>query len=113
MFSVGTTGTGCYFNHINFLGYINPYVLRSIFILFFPVKNNTCYLFIGISFLLGLTIDIFSDSGGIHAAASVFIAYIRPSVFKILLLACMNIKLLNLIDAVDFGSRLGYIIASC
>jgi len=27
---------------------------------------------------MGLTVDIFSNTGGIHAAASVFIAYLRP-----------------------------------
>ena len=32
--------------------------------------------------MLGLTIDFFLDSGGIHAAACVFIAYIRPQVLK-------------------------------
>ena len=67
-------------NNINFLGYINPYVY-ILFILIYPVKNNRT-LFVFLSFLLGLTIDLFSDSGGVHAAASVFIAYIRPPVLK-------------------------------
>lgn len=67
-------------NNINFLGYINPYVY-ILFILLFPVKNNRT-LFVFLSFLLGLCVDLFSDSGGVHAAASVFIAYIRPPVLK-------------------------------
>lgn len=67
-------------NNINFLGYINPYVY-ILFILIYPVKNNRT-LFVFLSFLLGLTIDLFSDSGGVHAAASVFIAYVRPPVLK-------------------------------
>ena len=67
-------------NHINFLGYINPY-LYPLFILVFPLTGNKSLLII-LSFILGLTIDIFSDSGGIHAAASVFIAWIRPVVLK-------------------------------
>ncbi|OAB79798.1 rod shape-determining protein MreD [Cochleicola gelatinilyticus] len=67
-------------NHINFLGYINPY-LYIIFILVFPFDGNKSLL-IFLSFLLGLSIDIFSDSGGVHAAASVFIAYIRPLALK-------------------------------
>ena len=68
-------------NHINFLGYINPnaYIL---FILVFPIKNNRI-LFIFLSFLLGLTIDLFSDSGGVHAAACVTIAYVRPVFLKL------------------------------
>ena len=67
-------------NNVNFMGYINPY-LYILFILTYPVKTNRV-LFIFLSFLLGLCIDIFSDSGGVHAAASVFIAYIRPPVLK-------------------------------
>ena len=67
-------------NNINFLGYINPYIY-ILFIVLYPVKNNRT-LFVFLSFLLGLSIDLFSDSGGVHAAASVFIAYIRPPVLK-------------------------------
>ncbi|WP_151893313.1 rod shape-determining protein MreD [Patiriisocius marinistellae] len=67
-------------NHINFLGYVNPY-LYLVFILIFPFTGNKGLL-IFLSFLLGLSIDIFSDSGGVHAAASVFVAYIRPLILK-------------------------------
>jgi hypothetical protein len=35
-----------------------------------------------LSFILGLSIDIFGDSGGVHAAASVMIAYVRPLFLK-------------------------------
>lgn len=94
------------FNHINFLGYINPYVY-IIFIFFFPIKNNRP-LFIFLSFLLGLTIDMFSDTGGIHAAASVFIAYARPVFLKFAfgtMYEHNNVKFNN----TDFGAKLVYI----
>ena len=94
------------FNHINFLGYINPYVY-IIFILFFPIKNNRI-LFIFLSFLIGLTVDMFSDSGGIHAAASVFIAYARPVFLKFAfgtMYEHNNVKFNN----TEFGARLVYI----
>lgn len=67
-------------DHINFLGYVNPY-LYIFFILLFPLTGNKSLL-IFLSFLLGLSIDMFSNSGGIHAGASVFIAWIRPLVLK-------------------------------
>lgn len=67
-------------NHINFLGYINPYIY-ILFIILYPVKNDRM-VFIFLSFLLGLSIDIFSDSGGVHAAASVTLAFIRPAFLK-------------------------------
>ncbi|EDM45033.1 hypothetical protein SCB49_02894 [unidentified eubacterium SCB49] len=67
-------------NHINFLGYVNPYLYIT-FVLLFPFTGNrTLLIFLG--FLLGLTIDMFSDTGGIHAAATVLIAYIRPALLK-------------------------------
>tara|TARA_B100001059_G_C17613454_1_gene465774 strand:+ start:294 stop:797 length:504 start_codon:yes stop_codon:yes gene_type:complete len=67
-------------NQINLFGYINPY-LYILFIIIYPFSANKSLL-IFLSFLLGLFVDFFSDSGGIHAAASVFIAFIRPFVLK-------------------------------
>src|SRR5690606_15254435 len=67
-------------NNINLAGYINPY-LYIFFILMFPLDGNKGLL-IFLGFLLGLSIDIFEDSGGVHAAASAFIAYVRPFVLK-------------------------------
>ncbi len=67
-------------NHINLWGYINPY-LYPLFILVYPLTGNKSLL-IFLAFILGLTIDMFSDSGGVHAAASVFIAWARPVALK-------------------------------
>lgn len=67
-------------DHINFLGHINPY-LYIYFILLFPLTGNKILLIL-LSFLMGLTIDMFNDSGGIHAGASVFIAWLRPLLLK-------------------------------
>lgn len=67
-------------NNINFLGYINP-LLYILFVVFYPVKKlDTVFIFL--SFLLGLTIDFFSNSGGINAASTLFIAYFRIPVIK-------------------------------
>jgi len=62
------------------MGYMNPY-LYMIFILYLPVsisRSNT--LIIG--FLMGLCIAIFENSGGIHAAATTLLAYIRPFLLR-------------------------------
>ncbi len=67
-------------NQMNFLGSINPYIY-ILFILIYPVKNNSLS-FIFTSFVLGILIDIFMDTGGAHAAASVTIAYMRPVFLK-------------------------------
>lgn len=67
-------------NHINFMGYINPYIYL-VFILVYPAQNNTTRLLL-LAFFLGLTVDIFSDSGGVHAASLVLIAFLRPGFLK-------------------------------
>jgi len=94
-------------NNINFLGYINPYVY-ILFIMLFPIKNNRT-LFIFVSFLLGLTIDIFSDSGGIHAAACVSIAYVRPVILKFSFGTVYEYQTIKF-DTVEFSSKFIYII---
>jgi len=67
-------------DHINLYGFINPFVY-VLFILIYPLTGNkTLLIFLG--FLLGLFIDIFNGSGGVHAAASVFIAWARPVILK-------------------------------
>jgi rod shape-determining protein MreD len=93
-------------NHINFLGYINPY-LYILFILLFPLNGNNSLL-IFLSFLLGLSIDIFGDSGGIHAAACVFIAYIRPVILKFSLGVSYEYNVIK-INNIDVRKRIIYI----
>jgi rod shape-determining protein MreD len=68
------------FNNIKLFGYLNPfpYVL---FIILYPVNSNKSLLLLS-SFLLGLTLDMFSDTGGIHATACLILAFIRPYIFK-------------------------------
>lgn len=67
------------FNHMGIDGIV-PFVY-ILFILLYPVNYNKS-LFLFISFLLGLSLDVFSSSGGIHAAACTIIAYIRPILLK-------------------------------
>lgn len=67
-------------NNINFLGYVNPYIY-IIFIFLFPIKDNRLVLLLA-SFTLGMLVDMFSDSGGVHAAAAVSLAYARPVLLK-------------------------------
>lgn len=68
------------FNNIDLFGYINPFPY-ILFIILFPVNGNK-QLLIVTSFLLGITMDLFSNSGGVHAAACLILAYARPYIFK-------------------------------
>lgn len=68
------------FNRLNFFGYINPMVY-VLFLYWYPIKKNRT-TFILICFLLGLLIDIFSDTLALNAGATVTIAYLRPSIMR-------------------------------
>lgn len=92
-------------NHINFLGYINPYIY-ILFIALYPVNNNRSLLIV-LSFLLGITIDMFLDTGGVHAGACVFIAYARPIILKSSFGMIYEHQAIKF-DTVEFGSKLTY-----
>lgn len=62
-------------NNILFLGFINPYLYIA-FVFLYPLKEKRIP-FLFYSFLLGLFVDFFSDTGGIHAFSILLIAYIR------------------------------------
>ena len=61
------------FNNMNFLGYINPYPY-ILFLILYPVNGNK-YGILAAGFFLGIIMDMFSNSGGVHAAAGVVLAY--------------------------------------
>jgi hypothetical protein len=53
------------------------------FILMLPVEIGTLLLML-VAFVVGFSVDVFYDSLGINAAASVFIAFLRPYWLKII-----------------------------
>jgi len=69
-------------NQIQFSGFVNPFIY-ILFVMLLPLKTPK-YLLLPLAFLLGLTIDMFSNSLGIHAAATTFIAYLRPTLVGII-----------------------------
>ena len=70
------------FNQVQLSGFFNPYIY-ILFIILLPLSTPR-YAVLILGFLLGLVIDVFSNSLGIHSAASVFIAYLRPLVIRII-----------------------------
>ncbi len=67
-------------NNIQFSGYINPY-LYILFILLLPFETPG-WLVILMSFLLGMSVDMFTDTIGMHASATVFIGFLRSFVLQ-------------------------------
>lgn len=68
------------FNRIQVSGYLNPY-FYIIFILLLPFETPKWLLLIS-SFALGLSIDLFSGTPGMHAMACTLMAYVRPFVLS-------------------------------
>ncbi|WP_121966869.1 rod shape-determining protein MreD [Myroides sp. N17-2] len=68
------------FNNIDLFGFINPFPY-ILFIILYPTDNNKPLFYLA-SFILGIIVDMFENSGGIHAAASLILAFSRPSILK-------------------------------
>lgn len=65
---------GAQFNYIHILIY-------PLFIMLLPVQTGRILLIL-LGFFLGISVDIFYDSPGLHASAAVFTAFIRPFVLS-------------------------------
>lgn len=68
------------FDNIELNGYLNPYIY-ILFIVLLPFETPR-WLLLLLGFILGLSVDLFSMTPGLHAAASVLIAFIRPFVLQ-------------------------------
>lgn len=62
---------------------ITPYIY-FLFILWLPFKMNRLVQMI-LAFILGFTLDCFTNSFGLHAASCVLIAYVRPFLINLLI----------------------------
>jgi hypothetical protein len=63
---------------MEFSGYVNPY-LYILFVLILPFETPKWFLLV-LASVLGLSMDLFSNTPGMHMAASVFLAFLRPFV---------------------------------
>jgi hypothetical protein len=62
--------------------YVNLYIY-PLFLLLLPIKIQKNLLLV-IAFFLGIAVDMFYDTSGIHAATCVFIGYIRSGVLTVI-----------------------------
>jgi len=69
------------FNNIELSGYINPYVY-VLFVLLLPFGVPKIILLVA-SLALGLVIDLFMGTPGVHSSATVFMAFSRPMVLTL------------------------------
>ncbi|MCL2074707.1 MAG: rod shape-determining protein MreD [Marinilabiliaceae bacterium] len=67
-------------SNINFGVYITPYIY-ILFILILPIEIAGILLLL-LCLLTGLTIDMFQNSPGVHASATLFLGFMRPFILK-------------------------------
>ena len=72
---------GLLLNNIQLFGYVNPY-FYIVFLITLPC-NTSRELVLLIGFLLGLSVDIFGNTFGIHAFATTFVGFSRYFLLKI------------------------------
>lgn len=69
-------------NHIRLGGYVHPYIYL-VFIMLLPFSTPKWQLLV-LGFVLGLTIDLFTGTPGLHAGATTLMAFCRPSIIKLI-----------------------------
>ncbi|MDR0874234.1 MAG: rod shape-determining protein MreD [Prevotellaceae bacterium] len=72
---------GILLNNIQLFGYVNPY-LYIIFLITLPCRMRREWVLV-VGFLLGLSIDVFGNTFGIHAFATTFAAFARYYLLRI------------------------------
>lgn len=68
-------------NHIHLFGYATPYIY--IYLILTLESNTNRNVLMLWAFFLGLIVDMFSDTPGMHTSASVLLAFVRPSILKL------------------------------
>jgi len=69
-------------NHLNLAGYTNPN-LYIYFILLLPFKTPR-WLLLVLAFLLGISVDIFTNTPGLNSSATLLTAFLRPYVIRLI-----------------------------
>ncbi|MDY0200516.1 MAG: rod shape-determining protein MreD [Tenuifilaceae bacterium] len=70
------------FNNIQLSGYINPYVY-ILFILLLPYETPG-WLLLGLGLVLGICVDSFMNTYGMHSSATLLLAFLRPCLLNLL-----------------------------
>lgn len=68
------------FNNLYLFGFINPMVY-VLFLVIYRFDYDQTFLIVS-SFILGFSIDFFSQSGGAHTISTLTIGFLRPSIIK-------------------------------
>lgn len=69
-------------DNIQFSGYINPYIYL-LFIILLPFEAAP-WLILILSFITGLSVDIFNGTPGLHTSATVVAGFVRPYLLRVI-----------------------------
>jgi rod shape-determining protein MreD len=95
------------FNRIGFNSLFNPFIY-IFFVLMLPLATPRSLLLL-LAFVTGLTVDIFSNTGGLHAFSATLIAFIRPYWIKIAIPRSNYDELSNIkLKEIEFGQFIAY-----
>ena len=97
-------------NNVHIAGYATPFLYIYLILKFeSDVPRNTLMLW---AFFLGLTVDIFSDTPGMNASATVLLAFLRPSFLRLFVPRDTLDTLVPAIRSMGFSPFLKYLIVS-
>ena len=82
IFTVSVLLQALIFNNVLILRMISPF-FYILFIILLPIDTPRALLLF-LSFLLGLTVDIFTNTPGVHASACLLTGFLRPGVLQLI-----------------------------
>ena len=97
-------------NNVHIAGYATPF-LYVYFILKFPSGTSRNELMLW-AFFLGLIIDIFSNTPGMNAAATVLLAFVRPTFLRLFTPRDMLDSIIPSIKSMGFSPFLKFVVTS-
>lgn len=68
------------FDNIELFGFLSPYIY-VLFVLLLPVDTSPM-LAMPLAFALGISLDLFSSTLGLHATANTILAFLRPYILR-------------------------------
>lgn len=97
-------------NNVHIAGCATPFLYIYLILKFeSDIPRNTLMLW---AFFLGLTVDVFSDTPGMNAAAVVFLAFMRPTLLRLFVPRDMVESIVPGIRALGVSPFLKYVSAS-
>ncbi|MBP1593643.1 MAG: mreD [Bacteroidetes bacterium] len=95
-------------NNVHIVGFATPYIYIYLILKMSSGTSRSEMMLWG--FFLGLTIDIFSDTPGMNAAATTFIAFIRPLFLRLFSMRDSTDEYVPAIKAIGVSPFIKYVI---